>query len=335
MDQLTAPVPEMPTDAIAGVLAVQLGLATPAQINIARQIRGPDVALAATLEESGTLNSAQRSMLEAMSADALRAHEGDVDRALESIAGVGALQQTFGADATLDAPVAPTEEMAQVASESVVVTREQPGRYRRPGDETDDNELGRGGIGRVTVMHDEHLGRDVALKELLPDRRTFGRRDGTGSRTLAMTRFLREARITGQLEHPNIVPVYELGQRRDGTLYYTMKVVRGRTMADALNECRSLGDRMALMKHFVDLCHAVAYAHSREVVHRDLKPSNVMLGTFGETGTDVSTAFPGASLPNGKRTTTIAGERVTVTVTWQAPGADRVSNVVVVAHVAK
>ena len=90
-------------------------------------------------------------------------------------------------------------------------------------------------------------------------------------------RFLREARITAQLEHPNIIPVHELGRRDDGTVYYTMKRVRGQTLGDALADCQSLGDRLELLGHFVDLCQAVAYAHEKGVVHRDLKLANIFL----------------------------------------------------------
>ncbi len=156
------------------------------------------------------------------------------------------------------------------------VTDESPGRYITESS----SELGRGAIGRVYVAQDSHLGRQVAVKELL-----HGASETEDSSTALQTisRFLREARVTGALEHPGIVPVYELGRRADGTLYYTMSVVHGRTMAQAITECRVLNDRLALVNHFSGLCQAIAYAHSRGVVHRDIKPDNVMLGEFGET----------------------------------------------------
>ncbi|HWE38060.1 MAG TPA: serine/threonine-protein kinase [Isosphaeraceae bacterium] len=139
-----------------------------------------------------------------------------------------------------------------------------------------------GGLGRVWLARDAALGREVALKELRPDRA----RDPA-----VCARFVEEARITGRLEHPGIVPIYELTRREeDGRPFYTMRFVKGRTLAEAARAChrdRKLGRDepmawRALVEAFVGVCNAVAFAHSRGVLHRDLKGANVVLGDFGE-----------------------------------------------------
>jgi formylglycine-generating enzyme required for sulfatase activity/tRNA A-37 threonylcarbamoyl transferase component Bud32 len=139
-----------------------------------------------------------------------------------------------------------------------------------------------GGLGKVWVARDADLRREVALKEIKGNR--LG--DGESSR-----RFLREAQVTGQLEHPNIVPVYELAWRpEDDQPFYTMRLLRGRTLRAAIAEHHeSLGGRpvealgrQKLLGAFISICQAISYAHSRGVVHRDLKPENVMVGSFGE-----------------------------------------------------
>ena len=164
--------------------------------------------------------------------------------------------------------------------QSFHATGETPGRY------TQEREYARGGMGRILIAHDEQLGRDIAMKELLPKEQApaaDGRPSPVRASVPLMARFLQEARITGQLEHAGIVPVYELGYRQDGTLYYTMKLVRGKTLSKAIKEGKTLRDRLGLLFHFADLCNAIAYAHSRGVIHRDIKPANVMVGEFGET----------------------------------------------------
>jgi tetratricopeptide (TPR) repeat protein len=139
--------------------------------------------------------------------------------------------------------------------------------------------LAGGGIGEVYRAEDREIGREVALKRL---------RD----RNAQQDRFLAEAQVTGQLEHPGIVPVHDVGKDQDGRPFYVMKLVRGQTLKDVIAafHAGAPGDgtprevqRHRLLERFVILCQAVAYAHSRGVVHRDLKPDNVMVGQFGET----------------------------------------------------
>ena len=137
----------------------------------------------------------------------------------------------------------------------------------------------RGGMGEIWVSHDVRLGREVALKTL----------HDTCER--ARERFLTEAQVTGQLEHPGVVPLHDLGVNDTGHPFYVMKLVRGRTLKNAIAEFYSDSSsdvprevqRLRLLKIFLDLCQVVAYAHSRGVLHRDLKPDNVMLGEYGET----------------------------------------------------
>lgn len=225
----------------------------------------------------------------------LAAHNGDVVAAVHALAALQPLQGTLSlagwwAQQCIQTQPSPEPEAARSdpgePSENLqAITPECAGRYAFSGGSRHRAEIGRGGLGRVLVVHDRHLGREVAVKELLSGGDLGSASRGGGSDPVAPigVRFLREARVTGQLEHPNIVPVHELGVRADGTLYYTMRLVHGRTMAGALRACHGLRDRLKLLSHFADVCHAVAYAHSRGVIHRDLKAENVMLGEFGET----------------------------------------------------
>jgi len=139
-----------------------------------------------------------------------------------------------------------------------------------------------GGIGQIWVAHDHQLGRDIALKQL--------RSDKPGSDML-LRRFLREARITAQLEHPGIVPVYQLAESlQNQQPFYTMRLVKGRTLTEAArayHKTRTQGQAnllefLSLLNSFVAVCNTIAYAHSRDIIHRDLKGQNVVLGDFGE-----------------------------------------------------
>jgi WD40 repeat protein/serine/threonine protein kinase len=146
---------------------------------------------------------------------------------------------------------------------------------------------GKGGLGQVWMAQDRTLNRRVALKELKPGR--VKNVDSPATRGI-LRRFLREAQITGQLQHPNIVPVYDVERRDGGLPFYTMKLVEGQTFAKAIGEYherRKAGqddplEFSRLLQAFVGVCQAVAYANANGVVHRDLKPQNVVLGGFGE-----------------------------------------------------
>ena len=157
------------------------------------------------------------------------------------------------------------------------VTDEMPGRYEIV------EELARGGSGRVLVVFDRHVGRKIAMKELLSDIAKAPSKADDPQITAIRNRFIREARVTGRLEHPSIVPVYEIGCHSDGSFYYTMRLVKGTTLLSAIRKCRTVSERLELLPHFYHVCNAVAYAHSKGVINRDLKPSNVMIGEFGET----------------------------------------------------
>ncbi|MCB9731256.1 MAG: protein kinase [Deltaproteobacteria bacterium] len=170
--------------------------------------------------------------------------------------------------------------------------------------------LGEGGMGRVGLAHDRRLLRLVARK--------VPRRNASAAARLAQ-----EAWITAQLDHPGIVSIYDAGRAPDGSLFYTMRLVRGRSLEEALAGAGDLAGRLGLLRHYLAACEAVAFAHRAGVVHRDLKPQNVMVGDYGETQVvDWGVARPvgdeeGAAggwrddiLPGGHAAETLAGDIV-------------------------
>jgi tetratricopeptide (TPR) repeat protein len=134
--------------------------------------------------------------------------------------------------------------------------------------------IGEGGMGVVHLARDTALDREVAVKRLRP---------GLPANSPAVARFLFEAKLTGQLQHPGIPAVHELGSLADGQPFLAMKLVKGQTLQDLLRQRSNPADDLGrFLAIFEQLCHAVGYAHAHRVIHRDLKPANVMVGTFGE-----------------------------------------------------
>jgi serine/threonine protein kinase/Flp pilus assembly protein TadD len=238
------------------------------------------------LAEQGQLTSDLVQLLDAMVDRHIQVHQGDAQQSLAALSAASSVQQALQevADADVQASLArlPTADVTQSKGTVSYHSRTAGGagqRYRvlRP--------HARGGLGEVFVAEDTELHREVALKEIRPEHA-----DSADSRG----RFVLEAEITGGLEHPGIVPIYGLGSYDDGRPFYAMRFIQGDNLKEAIQRFhkaegsqRDPGERNVafreLLGRFVDVCNAVAYAHSRGILHRDLKPGNVMLGKYGET----------------------------------------------------
>jgi len=146
--------------------------------------------------------------------------------------------------------------------------QQRVGRYRLQ------HELGSGGMGVVLHAYDELLQRDVAIKLI---RRKFLNQPSIHRR------FVNEALLTSRLQHPCVVPIYDLGLTEDGRPFFAMKLISGQSLANMLaNTPAMLQDRSQLLKIFERVCQSLAYSHSQRILHLDIKPSNIMIGTFGE-----------------------------------------------------
>jgi tetratricopeptide (TPR) repeat protein/tRNA A-37 threonylcarbamoyl transferase component Bud32 len=241
--------------------------------------------LGALLVEQGALRQDLHDALEVMVGKHLEMHGGDPQKSLAVISSAGSVGddlQQIG-DAGLQASVSLVTGTTSVQTDPwrtqpVAGSASAPAvRYRRL------RPHARGGLGEVFVALDEELGREVALKEI---------QDHHADRADNRARFVLEAEVTGKLEHPGVVPVYGLGRYPDGRPFYAMRFIKGDSLKEAIERFHhqsfaSVGERAVelrgLLGRFLDVCDAVAYAHSRGVLHRDLKPGNVMLGRYGET----------------------------------------------------
>ncbi len=185
----------------------------------------------------------------------------DAERAMQE------LSQSIAVEDTLDAS---PPSLVEPRKDKELVALEGEARYEFR------EELGRGGMGRIVRAEDRQLQREIALKTVLPDTEL----------SQPERRLIAEARLTGQLEHPSIIPVYELGQLAGGEPYYTMRVVTERSLETILNEMRRGEPDTPSLLHLVQIirqvCLAIQYAHERGIIHRDLKPENILVGHYGE-----------------------------------------------------
>jgi serine/threonine protein kinase/tetratricopeptide (TPR) repeat protein len=271
-----------------GILALQMDFIGRDPLIAAMQAWAFDKArsLGQILHDQGQLSAERLELLNALVAEHIRAHRGDPHLSLQAVPSIGPIRQELSriADADLQASLAAAGSARAADPDAtaphVAAGREDPTRrYQilRP--------HAKGGLGEVFVAEDLELHREVALKEI---------QECHASDTVSRGRFLLEAEVTGRLEHPGIVPVYGLGQYADGRPFYAMRLIHGDNLKEAIRRFheaekpgRDPGERRLalrqLLGRFIDVCNAVAFAHSRGVLHRDLKPGNIMLGKYGET----------------------------------------------------
>jgi WD40 repeat protein/tRNA A-37 threonylcarbamoyl transferase component Bud32 len=273
-----------------GILALQMDFINRDQLIAAMGawVLDKSKPLGTVLVEQKALQPGRYALLDALVDEHLKQHNNDLQQSLAAVSSIKSVRQELEqiADADVNASLAHVSAARQAEDDpyatksfSAGVSTSEGTRFRilRP--------HAKGGLGQVYVAHDEELRREVALKEI---------QDKHADHPESRARFLLEAEITGGLEHPGIVPVYGLGQYADGRPFYAMRFIKGDSLKDAIERFYKAegrgpdpGERTVafrkLLGRFIDVCNAIAYAHSRGVLHRDLKPGNIMLGKYGET----------------------------------------------------
>jgi eukaryotic-like serine/threonine-protein kinase len=242
------------------------------------------------LLERGAVSPSRHMLLEALVAEHIRAHDDDPERSLAALSSIGSERDDLSRITNRDLQASPAQLPAGRLDDD---DPNQTGSFDSAGASTSAGTRfrilrrhARGGLGEIFIARDTELNRDVALKEI---QQQFA--DNPRFRS----RFEFEAEVTGGLEHPGIVPVYGLGHTPDGRPFYAMRFIKGDSLKEAArafrdaekqpgrNPGQSALELRALLGRFMDVCDAVAYAHSRGVLHRDLKPGNILLGKYGET----------------------------------------------------
>ena len=288
------PEPSSPPSAdrnlLFGILALQMDFISRDELVSAMNawILNKSKSIGEILREQGALATDTFSLLDALVQKHLALHSNNIEKSLAAVTTATSIRDVIAKipDGDVQASLAqlpsatpPVDDPNATRAASIGTPSSSGLRFRilRP--------HARGGLGQVSVALDEELHREVAIKEIQGQHADYPESRG---------RFLLEAEITGGLEHPGIVPVYGLGRYADGRPFYAMRFIRGDNLKDAIERFhnaekpgRDAGERALelrqLLGRFIDVCNAVAYAHSRGVLHRDLKPGNIMLGNYGET----------------------------------------------------
>ncbi len=271
-----------------GLLALQNGLITRQQLvaAFAKWTSDKSVVLDEWLVADGAIDPQRRDTLKQMVEFHVQSHGGDPQRSLMALGGSDLpearedLEQLNDSELHKSMAAIPDRDAFATVAPTVGISTSSGGRFRilrpLPG--------ARGGMGVISVARDEELGRQVALKQIISDK---------ADHTVYRQKFKVEAEVTGNLEHPGIVPVYGLGAGPDGRPYYAMRLVHGDNLGAKIEQFHeSPGDRRAdynsvefhgLVDRLIDVAQAIRYAHSRGVLHRDLKPGNILVGEYGET----------------------------------------------------
>jgi len=284
-------------DLLFGVIALQMNFVNQAQfVEVMTLLPSqPDKGAEDLFGEKAYLKAFQVMALKGLIDAQLKMHGGDIAKSIAAFEGNAAVERSMVLIGEKSPGKVPVVTAHETTTQTIVLARTEQDRYVLG------RELGRGGLGLVVLALDRDLmGREVAMKLLLPPPeggagvRPPGVSPSPGTPP-ARERFLEEAQITAQLQHPNIVAVYELGTRKGGEPYYTMPVATGRTLKEEIHATHARlasgeiapgawgVERLRLLSTYQGMCHGLSYAHSRGVVHRDIKPANVMVGEHGET----------------------------------------------------
>ncbi len=249
-------------------------------------VANPEIAICEFMVQQGSLGPVERELIEQMVAAHLK-RSGDASQAMALFSSVSAIQQELSQIANqVNSTLLDGDLFSRTAEFALTTetTHSGPSEARGIDRFRIVKEHARGGLGIVFVAEDKQLRREVALKQIREERADL---------EPFRQKFKLEAEITGQLEHPGIVPIYALGADDRGRPFYAMRLIQGESLKDGIcafhNHLKDRSKRFdspelrQLLRRFIDVCNAMDYAHERGILHRDLKPGNIMLGRHGET----------------------------------------------------